>query len=104
MSKKRRIFTAQFKLETVLEGIRGEKTVAQICRERDITEALYYQWRDTFVERAPGIFTDRRSSGSEPQVERMAELERLVGKQALEIEILKKAGSLLASRRGRNGQ
>ena len=42
MSKKRRTFSAQFKLETVLEGVRDEKTVAQICREQDITEALYY--------------------------------------------------------------
>lgn len=39
MSKKRRNFTAQLKLETVLDGLRGEKMVAQICRERDITLA-----------------------------------------------------------------
>jgi transposase-like protein len=43
---KRREFSAQFKLETVLEGLRGEKSVAQICRERDITDSLYYKWRD----------------------------------------------------------
>lgn len=38
---KRREFSAQFKLETVLEGLRGEKSVAQLCRERDITDSLY---------------------------------------------------------------
>jgi transposase-like protein len=68
MSKKRRTFTAQFKLETVIEGLRGEKSVAHLCRERDIPEALYYQWRETFIERAAGIFTERRNSGSESQV------------------------------------
>ncbi len=104
MSKKRRNFTAQFKLETVLDGLRGEKTVAQICRERDITESLYYKWRDVFMERAADIFADRRGPQRDEQAERIAELERLAGKQALELAILKKAGSLLGSMRERNGR
>lgn len=104
MSKQRRNFTAQFKLETVLDGLRGEKTVAQICRERDITESLYYKWRDTFFERANDIFADQRGAQGDEASERVAELERLAGKQALEIEILKKAGSLLGSMRERNGR
>lgn len=36
--KSRRRFSAEFKLDTVLEGLRGEKSIAQLCRERDITE------------------------------------------------------------------
>jgi len=104
MSKKRRNYTAQFKFETVLDGLRGEKTVAQICRERTLTESLYYKWRDAFFERAPDIFNDQRGSQRDGQAERMAELERLAGKQALEIEILKKAGSVLGSMRERNGR
>lgn len=103
MSKKRRNFTAQFKLETVLDGLRGEKTVAQICRERDITESLYDKWRDALMERAADIFADQRGPQRDEQAERIAELERLAGKQALELAILKKAGSLLGSMRERNG-
>jgi transposase-like protein len=82
----------------------GEKTVAQICRERDITESLYYKWRDAFMERATDIFADQRGPQRDEQAERIAELERLAGKQALEIEILKKAGSLLGSMREQNGR
>jgi transposase-like protein len=104
MSKKRRNFSAQFKLETVLDGLRGEKTVAQICRERDISESLYYKWRDAFMERVTDIFVDQRGPQRDEQAERIAELERLAGKQALEIEILKKASSLLGSMRERNGR
>jgi transposase-like protein len=94
---KRRTFSPEFKLETVLDLLRGEKSVAQICRERNIGESLLYKWRDAFCERAPGLFADGRSSGngSDPQAERIADLERLVGRQAMEIEVLKKAGSLL---------
>lgn len=103
---KRRTFTPEFKFETVLDLLRGEKSIAQICRERDLTESLLYTWRDAFFERAAGIFADQRSSarGSEPQAERIAELERLVGRQTLEIEVLKKARSLLTSTRKPNGR
>jgi transposase-like protein len=103
---KRRTFTPEFKFEAVLDMLRGEKKVAQICRERDITESLLYKWRDAFFERAPSIFADQRDSSraNDPQTERMAELERLVGRQTLEIEVLKKARNLLNSRSQSNGR
>ncbi len=53
---KRRTFTPDFKLDAVLDMVRGERTVAQICRERNITESLLYKWRDAFFERAPHLF------------------------------------------------
>lgn len=103
---KRRAFRPEFKLEAVLEMVRGEKSLAQICRERDITESLLYTWRDAFFKRAPAIFSDQRSSsnGSDPQAERIAELERMVGKLTMEIEVLKKASSLLSSTPRLNGR
>ena len=104
MGKKRRQFTAQFKFETVIEGLRSEKSVAQICRERDITESLYYKWRDAFLERGVQVFEDQSGSQRDEQTARIVALERLAGKQALEIEILKKAGSLRGSMRRRNAR
>ncbi len=103
---KRRTFTPNFKLDAVLDMVRGEKTVAQICRECDITESLLYKWRDAFFERAPNLFADQRSSGngSDPQAERIAELERMVGRLTMEIEVLKKARSLLVSTPKPNGR
>ena len=103
---KRRTFTPEFKLEAVLDMVRGEKTLAQICRERDISESLLYTWRDAFFERAPAIFADQRGSakGNDPQAERIAELEGLVGRQTLEIEVLKKARSLLGTAPRKNGR
>jgi transposase-like protein len=86
---KRRTFSPEFKFEAVLEMVRGEKTIAQICRERDITESLLYKWRDAFFERAPSLFADQRSTSYDPQGERIAELERLVGRLTMENDILK---------------
>lgn len=101
---KRREFSAQFKLETVLDGLRGEKSVAQICRERDITDSLYYKWRDEFMDKATNIFTDKRRQGTDGSAERIAELERLVGRLTMELEIAKKASGLLGSRWKANGR
>lgn len=93
--KKRRTHSADFKLDTVMEGIRGEKSVAQICRERGIKDVLYYKWRDIFIERAAEIFESQRNTAQKEKEERVAELERMIGKLALENEILKKAKSWL---------
>ncbi len=104
MSSTRRSYSAQFKLETVLEGIRGEKSIAQICRERGIKDSLYYKWRDQFTSQALSIFEDKRTpASSEGNNERIAELERMVGRLAVENDILKKASSLLEVHRRRNG-
>ena len=106
MSKKQRQYSAEVKLDTVLEGQRGEKPIAQLCRERGIRDSLYYKWRDAFKERAPGIFArqeqqDQTVSELEAHV---AELERMVGKLALENEILKKATHWVDSQGRRNGR
>ena len=104
MAKKRRKFSAEFKLDTVMEGLRGEKSIAQICRERDITDSLYYKWKQTFVERAPEIFEDKQSATEDSKEEQIAELERMVGRLTMEVEILKKARSWLDTQRVRNGR
>jgi len=105
MAKKRRTFSAEFKLDTVIEGLRGEKPIAQICREREITDSLYYKWRDQFYDRAVEIFSDgrqveQRNNDLEGQI---AELERIIGRLTVENEILKKARTWLDTQRGRNG-
>jgi transposase len=106
MGQKRRKFSAEFKLDTVMEGLRGQKSIAQICRERDITEPLYYQWKQRFEERVLEIFADerQRKSSNDHEAQRVAELEQMVGRLTMEVEILKKARSWLDTQRARNGQ
>jgi len=102
--KKRRKFSKDFKLDTVMEGLRGEKSIAQICRERNITDSLYYKWRDIFIENAEEIFEDRRENNKEENEGRIAELERMVGRLTMENDILKKAKSWLGTAARRNGR
>jgi len=105
MAKRRyRTFSADIKLDTVMEGLRGEKSIAQICRERDIKDVLYYKWRDTFIENAAKIFKEPRDLEQKRLEDRIAELERMIGRLTIENDILKKAKSWLGSTYRKNGQ
>ena len=104
MTRKQRQYTAQFKLETVLEVLKGEKPIAQVCRERSVTDSLVYKWRGEFLERAAGIFEGKVSASQSSEAnERIAELERLVGQLTMENALLKKGSSWLDTQRRRNG-
>ena len=105
MARKQRQFSAQFKLETVMETLRGEKPIAQICRDRQVTDSLVYKWRQEFLEKAPSVFESKQMAAStqSDQAERIAELERLVGQLTMENALLKKGSSWLEAARRRNG-
>ena len=103
MARKYRTFSADFKLDTVMEGFRGEKSIAQICREREIKDVLYYKWRDTFIENAASVFGGQADNDRQKLEARIAELERMIGQMTIENEILKKAKSWLDSGYRKNG-
>ena len=103
MGRKYRTFTPDFKLDTVMEGFRGEKSIAQICRERKIKDTQYYKWRDTFLEQAANMFDAQNGNKSKDLEDRIAELERMIGQLTMENEILKKAKSWLDSTYRKNG-
>ena len=46
----RRKFSAEEKIRIVLEGLRGEETVAELCRKEGIAQNLYYRWSKEFLE------------------------------------------------------
>jgi transposase-like protein len=97
----RRTFTAEFKAKIVLEVLSGHKSSAEICRQYGSGAPLLSAWKATFLEHSAVAFQgDERCSQDQA---RIAELERLVGRQALEIEVLKKASSILGAPRRRNG-
>ncbi|HKJ17512.1 MAG TPA: transposase [Xanthomonadales bacterium] len=104
--RKRRKFSAEFKFETVLEALRGEKSAAQICRERDINENLLSRWKQEFLEQGSSLFArgERAAAAQSESEARIAELERMVGKLTMQIDVLKKASSLWESDWSKNGR
>jgi len=94
MTEKRRYRrrSAQEKLEIVLAGLRGERSVRDVCREHAISETLYYTWRDKVLEAARVGLGDEGDRGErEVQRKRIAELERALGKKTLEAQLLGEA-------------
>lgn len=88
---KRRKIDPEVKMAAVLEGLRAESTIAEICRKYQISETLFYRWRDKFLEGGKKGLADRNGTGADALVKaRISELERIIGKQAVQIEILKK--------------
>ena len=92
---KRRTFTPEFKAQVVLEELTGVKDRAEICREYRLRPKVFSRWREEFVERAAEIFATERSRGDEQ--ERIAELERMLGRLTMELEAAKKASNILTS-------
>jgi transposase-like protein len=93
MARTRRIFSAEFKAKVVLEIISGNKSMAEACREYNLKADLLSHWKAQFLDNAAKVF--ETTTAADPQQVRIAELERLAGKQSLEMEILKKALTLL---------
>jgi transposase len=100
MTIQRRQFTAEFKTRVVLEMLSGEKSVAQASREYDIKDTVLSRWKQEFVERAPQVF---ETPQSDQQGERIAELERMVGRLTMQLDMAKKVLGYSSSARKENG-
>jgi transposase len=92
----RKQYGAEEKIRIVLDGLRGEESIAALCRREGIAESLYYNWSKEFLEagkkRLAGD-TARAATTDEVKVLRREarELKEVVAEQALELRLLKKS-------------
>jgi transposase len=84
----RRSFTAEYKVKVVLELISGEKGLAQASREYDIKDTVLSRWKQEFLANASQLFEQPKAV--QEKEERIAELERMVGKLTMQLELQKK--------------
>ena len=94
--KTRRRFSAEEKIRIVLEGLRGESSVADICRKEGIVTNLYYRWAKDFLEagkkRLQGDTVREATSGEVKELrQENAELKEVVAELTLSNRILKKS-------------
>lgn len=86
--KKYRSWAVQQKLEIVLVGLRSDRSIAELCREQQISENLYWAWRETLLDGGA-----ERLSGKEERTElvelrrRVRDLERTLRRKSDELEI-----------------
>ena len=92
----RRHFSAEEKIRIVLEGLRGEESIAELCRREGIASSMYYGWSKEFLEagkkRLAGD-TARQATSDEVKILRReaSALKEVVAEQALELRLLKKS-------------
>ena len=102
MGKTRRTFTAEFKTRVVLELISGQKGLLEASREYAIKDTVLSRWKQEFLARAPSLFAPPEEPSR--QAERVAELERMVGRLTMQLEMAKKALLTFGSTEPRNGE
>ncbi len=92
----RRRFAAEEKIRIVLEGLRGEESIAELCRKEGINQNLYYRWSKEFLEagkkRLAGD-TAREASSDEVKSLRSqaSQLKELLAEEMIENRLLKKS-------------
>jgi transposase-like protein len=92
MARDRRSWTAEQKLQAVLGILRGEVSLLEQARRIRVAESQLYRWRDQANAALLEAFSSNGPSTRERELEqKVAEMERLCGKQAVEIELLKKS-------------
>ena len=88
MVKERRRFSREFKLQ-VLRELDSGKSVAQICREHNLTRFLVSNWKQEFAKNPERAFGGHGNACKDAA--RIAELEKLVGRLYAENDFLKRA-------------
>lgn len=92
----RRQYSAEEKIRIVLGGLRGEDTIADLCRREGIAHGLYYSWSKELLEagkrRLAGDTARAASTGEVKDLRQEArDLKGVVAEQALELRLLKKS-------------
>ncbi|WP_170556149.1 IS3 family transposase [Ruegeria atlantica] len=91
----RKQYSAEEKIRIVLDGLKGEDSIAELCRREGIAQSLYYSWSKEFLEagkkRLAGDTARAATSTEVKDLRREArDLKEVVAEQALELRLLKK--------------
>ena len=92
----RKHYSAEDKIRIVLEGLRGEDSIAELCRREGIAQSMYYGWSKEFLEAGKRrLAGDTARAATTDEVKDLRQettaLKEVVAEQTLEIRLLKKS-------------
>ncbi len=92
----RRKFSAEEKIRIVMEGLRGEETISELCRREGISPTVYYKWSKSFLEAGKQrLIGENKRGATNDEIKILKrenmELKRLVAEQMLKVELYKKS-------------
>ena len=98
--KTRKLYSSEQKILIVMEALRGEASVAEICRKHAITHSMFYKWNKEFMEagkkRLAGDTTREATSDEVAELRKEnARLKEMVADLMLRYDIVKKSLSIL---------
>ena len=93
--KTRKAYNSEDKIRIIIEGMRGETTIAELCRKESIHQANYYKWSKDFMEagkkRLAGDTARAATTDEVKDLRRQThDLKEVVAEQTLELRLLKK--------------
>lgn len=84
---KKRSWKGQEKLQIVLEGLKGQISLAELCSRHQISQAQYYQWRDRLIKEGNKIFDYGGPSKTEESLkQQVGRLQRIIGELTVELK------------------
>lgn len=83
-----RKFKPQLKFQIVLESIKHERSNTEIARQYGIHPQLLVNWKREFIRKGPSLFAESRKRKDDDK--KKEELEKIIGQQTIEIQLLKK--------------
>lgn len=89
-------YSAEEKIRIVLEGLRGEMPITELCRREGISTVIYYRWSKAFLDAGKnGLTRDTKRDATVPEVRQLrgenADLKQILAESVLEIQRLKKS-------------
>lgn len=83
-------WTDEQKFRVVLDALSGQHSQAEVSRNHQVHPNQVKAWTDIFAERAPRVFSNPGLASKDNPYKKIEELEKLIGKQAVELAVLKK--------------
>jgi len=75
------------KAQIVLQGLENKIPLAQLCNHYQITQSMFYYWRDEFLAKAPQIFESNKQSKKEQRlIEENEKLKRIIAELTIELK------------------
>lgn len=92
----RKLYSAEEKIRIVIEGLRGESSIAELCRKEGIAQSMYYSWSKEFIEagkqRLAGDTARAATTDEVKDLRRESRvLKEIVAEQTLDLRLLKKS-------------
>ena len=86
----KKVHSSKVKFQVVLETIKGEQNQSAVARSYGINANLITRWKEQFLNNGHLIFETASNGAVKEQEQKIQELERIIGKQTVELALLKK--------------